>query len=47
MNDSILSKYADEMTANKYITDPSVARDSEIKKLFSITYSRKECNISW
>ena len=33
MNDSILSKYADEMTANKYITDPSVARDSEIKKL--------------
>ena len=29
---SILNKYADEMTSNKYITDPSVARDEEIKK---------------
>ena len=33
MNESVLSKYADEMTSNKYITDPSIARDSEIKKL--------------
>ena len=33
MVESILGKYADEMTANKYITDPSVAREEEIKKL--------------
>ena len=36
MNDSILLKYADEMTSNKYITDPSVARDEEIKKLILV-----------
>ena len=36
MNDSILNKYADEMTSNKYITDPSVARDEEIKKLILV-----------
>ncbi len=36
MNESILSKYADEMTSNKYITDPSVARDEEIKKLILV-----------
>ena len=37
MNDnSILKKYADEMTSNKYITDPSVARDEEIKKLILV-----------
>ena len=33
---SILNKYADEMTSNKYITDPSVARDEEIKKLILV-----------
>ena len=34
MNDgSILARYADEMTANKYITDPAIARDEEIKNL--------------
>ncbi|MEE3342492.1 MAG: AAA family ATPase [Bacilli bacterium] len=35
-NDSILSRYADEMTSNKYITDPSIARDEEIKKLILV-----------
>ena len=34
--DSILQKYADEMTSNKYITDPSIARDEEIKKLILV-----------
>ena len=35
-NDSILSRYADEMTSNKYITDPSIAREEEIKKLILV-----------
>ena len=35
-NESILSRYADEMTANKYITDPSIAREEEIKKLILV-----------
>ena len=30
---SVLSRYADEMTAAKYITDPAIARDEEIKNL--------------
>lgn len=34
--DSILQKYADEMTSNKYITDPSIARDEEIKELILV-----------
>ena len=38
MNDSILSRYADEMTANKYITDPAIARDEEIKKLILVLF---------
>lgn len=37
MNDiSILSRYADEMTMNKYITDPAIARDKEIKDLILV-----------
>ena len=36
MTESILSKYADEMTSNKYITDPSIAREEEIKKLILV-----------
>ena len=36
MNDSILSRYADEMTATKYITDPAIARDEEIKNLILV-----------
>ena len=36
MNDSILSRYADEMTAAKYITDPAIARDEEIKNLILV-----------
>ena len=36
MNDSILSRYADEMTASKYITDPAIARDEEIKNLILV-----------
>lgn len=35
-NDSILSRYADEMTANSYITDPSIAREEEIKNLILV-----------
>lgn len=34
--DSILARYADEMTANKYITDPAIARDEEIKNLILV-----------
>ena len=33
---SILSRYADEMTAAKYITDPAIARDEEIKNLILV-----------
>ncbi len=32
-NNSVISRYADEMTSNQYITDPSIAREEEIKKL--------------
>ena len=35
-NNSILELYADEMTANTYITDPAVARDNEIKNLILV-----------
>ena len=35
-NNSILEMYADEMTANTYITDPAVARDNEIKNLILV-----------
>lgn len=34
--DSILSRYADELTKNNYITNPAVARDDEIKKTILI-----------
>lgn len=34
--ESILSRYADEMTANQYITDPAIARDKEIKDLILV-----------
>ena len=33
---SILSRYADEMTAVQYITDPAIARDEEIKDLILV-----------
>ena len=33
---SILSRYADEMTATQYITDPAIARDEEIKNLILV-----------
>lgn len=33
---SILSRYADEMTAAQYITDPAIARDNEIKNLILV-----------
>ena len=36
MNNSVLSRYADDMTANTYITDPAVARDNEIKNLILV-----------
>lgn len=35
-NNSILSRYADELTATAYITNPAVARDEEIKKAILI-----------
>ena len=35
-NYSVLSRYADEMTAIKYITDPAIARDEEIKNLILV-----------
>lgn len=35
-NDSILARYADEMTSNIYITDPAIARDEEIKNLILV-----------
>lgn len=35
-NDSILARYADEMTSNIYITDPSIAREEEIKNLILV-----------
>lgn len=34
--DSILERYADELTSNVYITNPAVARDDEIKKAILI-----------
>ena len=35
-NQSILARYADEMTSAKYITDPAIARDEEIKNLILV-----------
>ena len=35
-NDSILTRYADELTSSVYITNPAVARDEEIKKTMLI-----------
>ncbi len=35
-NNSILSRYADELTSNEYITNPAIARDDEIKKTILI-----------
>lgn len=35
-NNSILNRYADEMTAVQYITDPAIAREEEIKKLILV-----------
>ena len=36
MNESILARYADEMTSNVYITNPAIARDSELKELILV-----------
>ena len=35
-DNTILSRYADELTSNTYITNPAVARDEEIKKAILI-----------
>lgn len=35
-NESILNRYADEMTSSTYITDPAIARDEEIKNLILV-----------
>lgn len=34
--ESIISRYADEMTSSTYITDPAIARDEEIKNLILV-----------
>ena len=34
--ESIISRYADEMTSATYITDPAIARDEEIKNLILV-----------
>lgn len=36
VNNSILSRYADEMTSNVYITNPAIARDKELKELILV-----------
>ncbi len=36
MNNSILDRYADEMTSNTYITNPAIARDKELKELILV-----------
>ena len=33
---SVLKNYGEELTAKKYVTDPSIARDEELKKLMMI-----------
>ena len=35
-NNSMLSRYADELTKATYITNPAVAREEEIKKLILV-----------
>lgn len=35
-DDSILKRYADEMTAVKYVTNPAIARERELKKLMLV-----------
>ena len=35
-NNTILGRYADELTQNEYITNPAIARDDEIKKTILI-----------
>lgn len=35
-NESILNRYADEMTSSTYITDPAIARDEEIRNLILV-----------
>lgn len=35
-NNSILSRYSDELTSNNYITDPAICRDEEIKNLILV-----------
>lgn len=44
-NESILAKYADEMTSNQYITDPAIARDEEIKKLILVLLTPEKSGI--
>ena len=36
---SILKNYSEELTARKYITNPAIARDEEIKKMILILLS--------
>ena len=36
MKESILEKYGENLTANKYIVNPAVARDKELKELVMV-----------
>ena len=36
MNNSILEKYGENLTANKYIVNPAIARDKELKELVMV-----------
>lgn len=43
-NDSILSRYADELTSKEYITNPAIAREEEIKKAILVLLTpEKSC----
>ena len=36
MNNSILEMYGENLTANKYIVNPAIARDKELKELVMV-----------
>ena len=43
--ESIISRYADEMTSATYITDPAIARDEEIKNLILVLLTPEQSAI--
>ena len=44
MNNSILEKYGENLTAVKYLVNPAVARDKELKELVNIISSSISTN---